>query len=250
MVDPFSEVAGRGIEKLQAAEIDVEVGILEHECKELNKRFITFFTQKRPYIILKWAQTADGFIAPDTTKLTGEEFAIKRLITGDTEQVLVHKWRGEEQAILVGKNTALLDNPKLDTRAFEGKNPFRIVIDKEASLPQTLNVFSGLQHAIIFTSKQNVLKPNELTEYIFIDFNQNIWPQIFKILYEKNIQSVIIEGGLFTLQSIIKTNSWDEARVFTSTKTLAEGVKAPHIKGLLKEQTAINNSQLHIYTNA
>jgi diaminohydroxyphosphoribosylaminopyrimidine deaminase / 5-amino-6-(5-phosphoribosylamino)uracil reductase len=240
MVDPFPEVAGTGITKLKAASIDVEVGVLESQCKDLNKRFITFVEQKRPYIILKWAQTSDGFLGPDAQTVSPEIYANQRHITGKTVQVLVHKWRGAEASIMVGTSTALLDNPRLDTRAFPGSNPIRVVVDKEASLPHTLHLFDGSQPTLVFTAQDKFFSPNAQTEYITLDFTQAVWPQIVAALYARKIQSIIVEGGLVTLNFILQSGLWDEAQVFTTPKILGKGVKAPEVSGELVESFTID----------
>lgn len=249
MEDPFSLVAGRGIGKLKDAGIEVEVGVLGKECKELNKRFIIFHQQERPYIILKWAQTIDGFIAPDATAMNPEEFEQKRHITGVMVQKLVHKWRTEEDAILVGKNTAITDNPALNARAWKGRNPVRITLDRKGELPQQLKILDGTQRTLVFTGNPNMQSPNAQTEYIVIDFSTNIWPQISHVLYRSNIQSVVIEGGAITLNHVIESGIWDEAQVFTSPQTLQSGVAAPAIQGTLKQELYIDGKQLHIYRN-
>lgn len=247
MVDPFSEVAGKGISKLKAAGIEVIVGVLEGECKELNKRFIVFNEQKRPYIILKWAQTTDGFIAPDAQTISREEYLNQRHITGKTVQALVHKWRGEEAAIMVGTRTAMLDNPRLDTRAYPGNNPLRVIIDKENSLPLSLNIFDGTQPTVMFTSKQNSAAPNSQTEFVTINFEQPVWPQILTELYTRKVQSIIVEGGLVTLQYLFDAGLWDELNVFTAPKLLYAGIKAPSVSGVLTEQFTIDGSVFKRY---
>jgi diaminohydroxyphosphoribosylaminopyrimidine deaminase/5-amino-6-(5-phosphoribosylamino)uracil reductase len=247
MVDPFSEVAGKGIEKLKAAGIEVIVGVLEDECKELNKRFIVFNEQKRPYIILKWAQTSDGFIAPDAQTISREDYLNQRHITGKTVQALVHKWRGEEAAIMVGTRTALLDNPRLDTRAYPGNNPLRVLIDRESSLPDSLNIFDETQPTLVFTSKQKIASPN--LEFVPINFEQPVWPQILAELYTRKIQSIIVEGGLVTLQYLLDSGLWDELNVFTAPKLLYAGIKAPAVSGVLTEQFTIDGSVFKRYYN-
>jgi diaminohydroxyphosphoribosylaminopyrimidine deaminase/5-amino-6-(5-phosphoribosylamino)uracil reductase len=249
MVDPYSEVAGKGIAKLEAAGISVKVGVLETECKELNKRFIVFNEQKRPYVLLKWAQTQDGFIAPAAQSVSAREYNEQRHITGKTVQTLVHKWRGEEGAIMVGNNTLLLDNPRLDTRAYPGKNPVRVIIDDRGCLPDTLNVFDGSQPTLVFTSQYSKRSPNQQTEFVSIDFTDSVWGQVFAELFIRKIQSIIIEGGLLTLQSIIASGLWDEMQVFTAPKLLHSGVKAPLVKGELTESFRIGGSDFKRYRN-
>ena len=187
-MDPFSLVAGRGIEKLRKAGIEVTVGVLEEECRHLIRRFITFNTLKRPYITLKWAESTDGFI--DINRTGGKPIKLSNPLTS----MLVHKKRAEHDAILVGRRTALLDNPSLSTRNWYGKHPVRLVIDKELTLPRDLELFSGRIKTFVFTRK-SPHQPNTLTEYISLDFSKDILPQIMEVLYQKKIQSLLVEGG-------------------------------------------------------
>ena len=220
-VDSNIKVAGNGIKRLQEAGKNVKVGILEKECYELNQRFFTFHEKKRPYIILKWAETQDGFIAP----LQKEEQK-PVWITNLNSRHLVHKWRTEEQAILVGTQTVIDDNPKLNARDWEGNNPVRVVIDQNHRIPKTAHVFDNQTQTIVFSNKKSTpsLK-NTILEVI--DFQQNIAQQIVDKLFQNQIQSVIIEGGAQTLQTFIDANLWDEARVFIGNCTFEKGVKAP-----------------------
>ena len=238
-VDCFSEVSGKGIDKMKKAGIKVVVGISEKESRELNKRFFTFHEKKRPYIILKWAESKDGYIAP---KNQIEPF----WMTSSESKKLVHKWRAEETAILVGRVTAEIDNPCLTVREVEGENPFRIVIDKNLKLSTDLNLFNNNSKTIVF----NAIKSgeNDTNNFIKIDFNVLI-NNILSELYKLNIQSIIIEGGSKTLQSFIDENMWDEARIFTANKTLVEGVKAPTIEGGIISEEYIGGDQLKLMSN-
>jgi diaminohydroxyphosphoribosylaminopyrimidine deaminase/5-amino-6-(5-phosphoribosylamino)uracil reductase len=238
-MDTFSEVSGKGIAKMEKAGIEVIVGVLEKESRELNKRFFTFHEQKRPYIILKWAISKDGYIAPQNQI---ESF----WMTSSESKKLVHKWREEEDAILVGRVTAEKDNPSLTVREVEGNNPIRIVIDKDLKLSTDLNLFNSEAETLIFNSvKTEKIYTNN---FIKIDFN-NLIKNILKELYKQNIQSVIIEGGNKTLQSFIDTNMWDEARIFTTNKELTDGVKDPNIKGEIITETEIGGDKLKIIRN-
>ena len=238
-VDTFSEVSGKGIAKMEKAGIEVIVGVLEKESRDLNKRFFTFHEQKRPYIILKWAKSKDGYIAPQNQT---ESF----WMTSSESKKLVHKWREEEDAILVGRITAEKDNPSLTVREVEGNNPIRIVIDKDLKLSTDLNLFNSEAETLIFNSvKTEKIYTNN---FIKIDFN-NLIKNILKELYKQNIQSVIIEGGNKTLQSFIDTNMWDEARIFTTNKELTDGVKDPNIKGEIITETEIGGDKLKIIRN-
>ena len=218
-VDPNPLVAGQGIEILRKAEIEVETGMLEDEGKDLNKRFFTSFIKKRPFIILKWAETADGYIArPDfDSKWISNEFSRK----------LVHKWRAEEDAILVGKNTTIYDNPSLNVRDWEGKDPVRIVIDHQLQLDQKLTLFNQKIPTICY----NHIKNEDLTNLAFVKLNkENFLQEMLSDLYQRNIQSLIIEGGAFTINSFIEAGLWDEARVFQSKTCFGNGIKAPQLK--------------------
>lgn len=230
-LDDNKLVAGKGIKKLINANCQVTVGVLEEACKALHKRFFTFHNKKRPYIILKWAQTRDGFIAPE------KKVELKPVwITNELSRQLVHKWRVEEQAILVGFNTVIQDNPSLTVRDWTGEHPTRIVIDKEGSLTENYHVFNQLAKTILITKND-------------IEFKNNLATQISYMLYKNNITSVIIEGGTKTLQTFINENIWDEARVFTGDCTFTKGVKAPVITGALVAEKIIKNDILAIYKN-
>lgn len=244
-VDPFAEVAGRGIKKLMEAGCEVQVGILEKECQDLNKRFFSFQQKNRPYIILKWAQTADGFIAPRI-----QEKREPVWITNQYSKQLVHKWRSEEQAILVGTNTAIADNPNLNTRLWDGKDPVRVVIDKDLKIPKESALFDGNIKTIVLTEKDpEKISVSDNLDFKKLDFQQNLPEQICEVLYRNNLQSVIIEGGSRTLQSFIDANLWDEARVFTGIAEFHQGIKAPEFSGKMISQTSLERDNLKIYRN-
>jgi diaminohydroxyphosphoribosylaminopyrimidine deaminase/5-amino-6-(5-phosphoribosylamino)uracil reductase len=243
MNDPFDEVAGKGIQKLKDAGIEVVSGVMEDECRELNKRFITFHEKKRPYIILKWAQTKDGFIGKNCN--TPSEYK-PTWITSENLKPLVHKWRTEEQSIMVGTNTALLDNPKLNAREWEGRDPIRLALDKNLRLPESLHIFDGSVPTIIFTSLQKTTKNIKNTEFIEMDFKGNIALQVCDVLFEKKIQSLFVEGGTMLLQAFIDRGLWDEARIFTGNKEFHEGVKAPEIKGKIISEDVFDEDRLVI----
>ncbi|MFW5793212.1 MAG: bifunctional diaminohydroxyphosphoribosylaminopyrimidine deaminase/5-amino-6-(5-phosphoribosylamino)uracil reductase RibD [Bacteroidota bacterium] len=232
-------VSGNGIEKLRKHNISVLSGILEQECNELNKRFICYHLKKRPYIVLKWAQTADAYIDTDRdiSKTTRPTW-----ITSENLKMLVHQWRHDEQAIIVGTNTALADNPKLNIREWHGKNPIRIVIDQKLSLPKSLALFDNSIPSIIFNEKEDKVRGN--SDYIKIDFNKDPENRILEILYEKQIQSLIIEGGQILLQSFIDKGLWDEARVFHGNQYFGKGKKAPEIHSNTIYNYVIENEKL------
>lgn len=228
-IDDNPEVAGKGIAKLKASGCTVTVGVLEAECKEHHKRFFTFHNKRRPYIILKWAETKDGFIAPITKN---EQKPV--WITNSYSRQLVHKWRTEEQAILVGTNTVIEDNPSLTVRDWAGENPIRIILDRESKLNSDLNVFNDAAETLSITN-------------LDIDFKKPIAIQIADILFKKNINSIIIEGGSQTLQTFINENLWDEARVFMGDVEFKKGIKAPRLEGKLLSESRIKNDLLRKY---
>ncbi len=243
-IDPFAKVAGRGIKRLMDAGCKVQVGILEKECLELNKRFFTFHKKQRPYIILKWAQSQDGFIAPEA-KEEKRPVWISNKYSGQ----LVHKWRSEEAAILVGTNTVLEDNPKLNVRKWTGENPVRIVIDKDLKIPETFSVLDGSQKTIVICENKPKKSVNGNLIFEEIDFSENISEAICEVLYKYELQSVIIEGGSNTLRQFIDKGLWDEARIFTGNMQLKKGLKAPEISGKIWKESYIDTDNLKIYRN-
>lgn len=221
-------VAGEGIKKLRRAGIEVITGILEQEGCELNKRFFTFIQNKRPYIILKWAQTADGFIAQSNYD--------SKWISNEFSRQLVHKWRAEEDAVLVGSKTAMHDNPQLNVREWSGRDPVRIVIDRHLRLSESLKVFDGTQHTICYNQLKHDERPN--LSVIRLD-EENFILKLLHDLFKRNIQSIIVEGGAQALSLFIENNFWDEARVVTATKTFGKGIAAPAIRGNLIASSAV-----------
>lgn len=219
--DPFSEVAGRGIQKLRDAGREVKVGVLEKECRHLIRRFITFNTLHRPYITLKWAESADRFI--DKERTDGQPVILSSPLTA----MLVHKKRAEADAIMVGRRTALLDNPSLTVRNWYGRNPIRIVLDRTLSLPSDLQLFDGSVPTLIFTEREHPDKEN--VTYIKLDFSRQLLAQIMEELYRRKVQSLLVEGGSQLLQSFIDNDLWDEAYVEKCPYRLSSGVKAPEI---------------------
>jgi diaminohydroxyphosphoribosylaminopyrimidine deaminase/5-amino-6-(5-phosphoribosylamino)uracil reductase len=229
--DPFVQVDGKGIEKLRKANVEVEVGVLEEECKELNKRFLTFHTEHRPYIILKWAQSSNGKIAnSDSSRL---------MISNEYSNRLVHKWRSEEMAIMVGTNTAMMDDPALTTRLWPGANPIRLVVDMELKLPKTLQLFDSKTTTIVFNLHQHTIPGNMKglnlknmgLAYYQVTSDVSLVHQVCNALYQLNVQSVLVEGGAFLLQSFIDENMWDEARVITNEEMIIDnGLPAPILK--------------------
>ena len=246
IIDSNSKVSGAGVKYLKDNGCNVIVGVLEAECKELNKRFFTFHTKKRPYIILKWAETADGFI----DKLRNETSENSpNWISNTYSQQLVHKMRAEEQAILVGTVTALNDNPSLTTRSWEGNNPIRIVFDRTLRIPNNYNLFDGNVKTIVLTKNSSNVSFQNKVIYEEIDFNGNVPIQICEVLYKHEIQSVIIEGGKQTLQSFIDESLWDEAFVFVGNTFFGEGLKSPEIKKTPIKIEKISDDILKVYIN-
>ncbi|MDC3029890.1 bifunctional diaminohydroxyphosphoribosylaminopyrimidine deaminase/5-amino-6-(5-phosphoribosylamino)uracil reductase RibD [Flavobacteriales bacterium] len=235
-LDTFSEVNGKGIQRLKEAGIEVLTKVLEKECRAINKRFFTFHEKKRPYIILKWAQTTDGYIAPLNQK---EPLWISSL----ESKTLVHLWRSQEQAILVGRKTVELDNPLLTTREVEGKNPIRIVLDSELSLNKDLHIFNDDASTLVVNDKLSS------KNHLKVDFD-NLALSLLTELHSRNIQSIIIEGGAQTLNTFIEAKMWDEARVFTSKKLLGKGIKSPLIQSVINQSELIGNDKLTYYINS
>jgi diaminohydroxyphosphoribosylaminopyrimidine deaminase/5-amino-6-(5-phosphoribosylamino)uracil reductase len=218
--DPFPAVNGSGIEKLQAAGVTVVTGVAENAAKEMNRRFFTFHQQRRPYVLLKWAQTADGIIG----SLNKERL----MISGELTNRIVHRWRSEEAAILVGANTVEKDNPSLTTRLWPGRNPVRIVIDPGLKLPEDMNIFDAESSTYVY----NCIRKDKsgTVSHMLIDEQIDLLPQILTSMYNVGLQSVIVEGGRVTLQSFIESGLWDEARVITNPHLFAgNGISAPRL---------------------
>lgn len=235
--DPFDQVDGKGIEKLRGAGIDVTIGVLEEECKWLNRRFFTRVQKQRPYIILKWAQTADGYFAPDDNS--------QLWITGLEARKLVHQWRGEEDAILVGKNTAAIDDPALNVRYGQGRSPKRVVIDRNLELNKKLKLFDGSVETLVFNAIKTDVEAN--IKYIALeDFDRYVPQYILYQLYLQDIQSVIIEGGAYTINKFIEADLWDEARIFTGSIRLRYGIKAPVLNNAVAGEYVIGEDNLKI----
>lgn len=235
-VDPNPLVSGRGVKKLKEAGIDVEIGLLEQEAKELNKRFFTAFEKKRPYVILKWAQTTDGFIAR-------ENFDSK-WISNQYSRQLVHKWRSEEDAILVATNTAKYDDPSLMVRDWSGRNPIRIVLDRNLSLDPKLKLFDEKARTICFSEKEGDGRNCEIVTLRTFNIDT-----ILVELHKRGINSVLVEGGSKLLRSFISGGLWDEARVFISKTTFEHGIPAPEINGNLFREESVFDDKLLYFRN-
>ncbi len=230
-------VAGKGIEKLKAAGIEVVTNVLESEGRELNKRFFQFIEKSRPYIVLKWAQTSDGFIAHENYD--------SKWISNEHSRQLVHKWRAEEDGILVGRKTVAHDNPQLNVREWSGRNPIRIVIDRFLKLDERLHVFDRTQQTLVY----NVLKheEHENLSLVRLDDDRSFLWHLLKDLHKRKIQSLIIEGGQHTLQHFIDQGLWDEARIFVSTKSFGVGIHVPKLVGNLTSQQSVFTDTLMVY---
>ena len=267
-VDPNIKVAGNGIRKLKEAGKNVTIGVLEAECREFNRRFFTFHEKKRPYIILKWAESVDGFLSPldrlldSSTDGSFDSAAIEKSknqtieqsnkrpvwITNTYSRQLVHKWRSEEMAILVGTQTVLDDNPQLDVRSWTGRNPVRIVLDRTGRIDDSYSVKNHKIKTIVLTENTNLSNLDSLL-YECIAFNNTLPQNIADVLYKHNLQSVIIEGGLKTLQTFIDAGLWDEARVFKGKTVFTDGTPAPVFKAEAATSEKILDDELITYRN-
>ncbi|QHV94715.1 bifunctional diaminohydroxyphosphoribosylaminopyrimidine deaminase/5-amino-6-(5-phosphoribosylamino)uracil reductase RibD [Spirosoma endbachense] len=234
--DPNPLVGGQGFTKLREAGIEVETGLLNELGRELNARFFTFFERERPYIILKWAETTDGFIAAAGGR------PVK--ISGDLSHRLVHRWRSEEDAIMVGTNTARTDNPRLNTRLWPGKNPTRLVLDRNLLLPPDLYLFDGTQPTIVYHQAEGQVTTKHSA--VIHSFAHSLI-DILQDLHQRRIQSVLVEGGTTLLQSFMDAGLWDEMRIFRSRSMLGEGIKAPTVRGQLIQRDRISDDELSIY---
>lgn len=250
-LDPFAQVNGLGIKRLLEARIDVKLGVLEAEAQELNRRFFTFHQKKRPYIILKWAETTDGFV--DGIRTDANESSLK--ITCETSNILVHKWRAEEAAIMVGKNTALLDNPSLTTRKYAGKNPIRILLDGKMETPESAKIFNDKAETLVFTeatkSKIRNLKSEigSSNHQTIVVENLHDLKSILTELHTRDIQSVIVEGGPTLHASFYNAGLWDEIRRFVAPMSIEKGVKALQLTETPEEETQVGDDRLLTYRN-
>ena len=244
MKDPNPQVAGRGIQMLREAGIEVTVGVLEQQCRQLNKRFICYHEKKRPYIILKWAQTAD-FKIDACRQSSAESVAV---ISNTITKQLVHQMRAENMAIMVGTRTALLDNPSLRTTRWSGNNPLRVVIDKQLRLPADSKLLQPIAPTLVFTEK--TAYPFETSaELCQIDFENGAWQQMLGELFRRKIHSLIVEGGTFLLNSLLQIGLWDEMHVETSPRNLGDGVEAPRISLLPDKEEFFDGHAVRYYYN-
>ncbi|WP_185851477.1 bifunctional diaminohydroxyphosphoribosylaminopyrimidine deaminase/5-amino-6-(5-phosphoribosylamino)uracil reductase RibD [Blattabacterium cuenoti] len=242
--DPSYKKKGLGIQKLKEYGVEVIENVLEDQCRFLNKRFFTFYEKNRPYVILKWAQSDNGFM---DYSFNNKKDRKRFWISGIYSRQLSHKWRSEEDSLLVGKKTVLNDNPKLNVRKWFGKNPIRIILDRNLNISTSYFVFNGEQHTIVFTEKKKENKKN--IEFVQISFDKGIIKNILNHLYQKKILSLIVEGGKMTLESFIEKNIWDESRIFLCYRSfsLKKGLSAPIVDGkILKKVDIDDNDKLII----
>lgn len=235
-------VAGRGVEMLREAGIIVDVGILERECRWVNRRFFTFHEKKRPYVVLKWAQTADGYIDLKRTEKGNGPHRISNAVT----KTLNHQMRCYEAAIMVATRTAILDDPHLTVTKWSGLNPVRVLLDRCLRVPKDSRIFDNAARTIVFTEKNDFTGYGENVEFRTIDFSDNLVKQLFDGLYNCGIQSIIIEGGAQWLNTVIESSMWDEAHIEISQTIVGQGVAAPHIDNSLFETSEILGN--HILT--
>jgi diaminohydroxyphosphoribosylaminopyrimidine deaminase/5-amino-6-(5-phosphoribosylamino)uracil reductase len=242
-VDSFSEVAGKGIEMMEKAGVNVKVGILEQESLELNRRFFTYHNKKRPYIILKWAETQDGFIDIERNE---DNYGQPTWITNQWARRAVHKQRANEQAILVGTLTAIKDNPSLTVRDWKGAQPLRCVIDKRCQLNKDYQLLDNQYQTVVYNLEKS--KRDGLVDYVMLAESDFV-PQLLNDLWQRNIQSVIVEGGRATLQHFIDADLWDEAHQYIGDVLFKNGVKAPQFAGTPTRNEKFGSSTLQVYRN-
>jgi diaminohydroxyphosphoribosylaminopyrimidine deaminase/5-amino-6-(5-phosphoribosylamino)uracil reductase len=238
--DPFEKVAGQSIQKLQAEGVEVVLGVLEKEAAWVVRRFFTNVQKKRPYVLLKFAQSKDGFMGDPTKEVA---------ISNPLSKRLVHQWRSEETAIMVGTNTALIDNPQLNNRLYFGRTPLRLVLDRALRLPEDLYLFDNSIETWVFTAEKKESSIDKI-RYVSLDFDADVLPSILAYLQEQKIQSILVEGGRQLLQGFIDANLWDEAKVLSSNENLKQGVVAPEISSeYLKSEEPLLNNRVKTYVN-
>lgn len=242
--DPHHKVGGRGILKLQQAGCVVQQGILEEACREHHRRFLCVHEKKRPYIILKWAQSPDGFLAPEQLKRPG--IAKPFWISNERSRQMVHQWRSQEDAVLVGSTTVLLDNPELTTRYWKGRSPMRILLDKDLSIEGDFHVLDKSVKTLVITAVRDLNRYREGLLYEVVDFDKPVAAQLCKLLMDYEVTSLIVEGGARTLSTFLDEGLWDEARIFSGAQALGKGLKAPLISGKQMHFSHIGDNTLTI----
>lgn len=242
-LDPNPKVAGRGVKILEEAGIEVELGVLPEECRELNKRFFTFQEKHRPYIILKWAQTQDGFL--DKERLDRNDLPLKISNTFTTQ--LTHKMRAENQSIMVSTNTVVLDNPSLSVRNWPGKSPIRIALDRTGRIPSDYTILNNLHKTLVFTELER--ESAGKTEFIQLDFEKEGLAKIVEEIYKRNINSILVEGGSQLHKSFISLGLWDEIHVEISKEKIGKGIEAPLFRGIIKSHDLYDGHDIFTYMN-
>ncbi len=237
-LDPCDLVCGRGVETLERSGCQVHTGLLAEACRNVNRRFFTFHEKKRPYVLLKWAESADGFIG---------RVGQRTSLSGSIAQVLMHRWRSEEAAILVGTNTARIDNPQLTVRHWPGPQPLRLVIDRKATLPRDLHLFDGTAPTWIFSELAD--EHEQQVQHVSVRFDDNLGKNILEELFRRKVLSVMIEGGKKLLQHFIDMGLWDEARIIRSRTPLGKGLPAPVLHGCPVQRFDLHTDEVFIYLN-
>ncbi|NJM94946.1 MAG: bifunctional diaminohydroxyphosphoribosylaminopyrimidine deaminase/5-amino-6-(5-phosphoribosylamino)uracil reductase RibD [Cytophagales bacterium] len=238
--DPNPLVAGQGIKLLREAGVEVITGVLEEDGRFLNRRFFHFMEKERPYIVLKWAQTRDGYMARENYD--------SKWISSDLSRVLVHKWRAEEDAVLVGRQTAHSDNPRLDVRLWQGRNPVRLVIDRHVSLSAHLHLFDGSIPTLCFNLVKS--RKGKNVDYIKLEREETFLAELLAELYRRKIQSVLVEGGSLILNAFIQQGYWNEARIFSAPLEFGAGIKIPALAGVTLEDKTIDRDRLRLVYNS
>ncbi len=243
IIDPNSRVSGRGVKMMKEAGCEVITGLLENKCRELNRRFFSLHEKGRPYVVLKWAESADGYI-----DITRDEKAVMQgpnWITGDDERVLVHKWRAEEQSVTIGDRTAIIDDPVLNVRYWSGNDPVRVIISETGELPDSLKLIKDELYTLIFAFTDIKISGNNV-EVVRLKEDGDDLQQIFSELAKREIQSLLVEGGAYTLSRFISKGLWDEARVFRGKRSFGSGLRAPEIIGTIIDKMVFPGSTLEI----
>ncbi len=247
ILDPNEKVSGRGIQKLKDNGCAVTIGVLEADCRASHKQFLTYHTKQRPYIILKWAETINGFIAPEKEERNSNPAPY--WISNDLSKQIVHQWRSQEAAILVGTTTVLHDNPRLNVRLWTGKSPTRVILDKNLKIDSSYHVMDRSVNTIVLTEISNQNKYIEGIIYEVIDFSKEVAKQVCSVLYKHQLLSLFVEGGAKTLQAFIDSNLWDEARIIKGNTKFRTGIKAPIIQGSVTSVQKIGNDTLKLVEN-
>ncbi|MEJ2163760.1 MAG: bifunctional diaminohydroxyphosphoribosylaminopyrimidine deaminase/5-amino-6-(5-phosphoribosylamino)uracil reductase RibD [Robiginitalea sp.] len=245
--DPHEKVGGQGISRLREAGCEVLVGILQDRCREHHRRFITFHEKRRPYIIRKWAQSADGFMAPprNLRAKTPRPF----WISGKAARQLVHQWRSEEQGILVGTRTALEDNPRLNTRLWSGSSPLRILIDRELKVPRNYHIYNTEANTLIFCNVAYQPETTANLRFHGLTGQKPLLLEVLEGLWKEQVQSVLVEGGARTLNGFLEKGIWDEARILEGPNTMGNGLEAPQVEGTLVDHWKLEKDQISIVRN-